>query len=71
MDGKKLKLHGSNELKQTETHSVGLLVPEHRSLEANELRKYKLPHTNQIPVELSQAGVNTLRSEIHKLTAKQ
>jgi hypothetical protein len=31
------------------------------------LRKYKLPSTDQIPGELTQAGDETLHSETHKL----
>jgi hypothetical protein len=48
------------------------LVPKPSSLEAEfahgQLKTYKSPRTDKIPAELIQAGGNTLRSEIHKLT---
>jgi hypothetical protein len=32
------------------------------------LKRHKLPGTDQIPAELIKAGGRTIRSEIHKLT---
>jgi hypothetical protein len=52
-------------------HTVEPLVSEHGSLEVDiateRLKMYKAPGIDQIPVELIEAGDNTLRSDIHKL----
>jgi hypothetical protein len=66
-----LNVHGVNDVRQTEIHTAKPLVPEPSSSEADiaieKLKMYKSPVTDQIPVELIQAGGNTLRSKIHKL----
>jgi hypothetical protein len=64
-------VHGVNDVRQTEIHTAQSLVPEPSSsqveIDIGKLRRYKSPGTDQIPAELTQAGGNTLRSEIHKL----
>jgi hypothetical protein len=64
-------VHGFNGVRQSEMHSAETLVPEPSTYEVGiaieNLKRYKLPGTDQIPTELMQAGGNTLHSEIHKL----
>jgi len=54
-----------------EVHIADTLVPEPTFIEVEitieKLKTYKSPGTEQIPTDLVQARVNTLRSEIHKL----
>jgi hypothetical protein len=53
-------------------HTAGPFVPEPSASEVEvavgKLYRYKSPDVDQIPAELIQAGGETLRSEIHKLT---
>jgi hypothetical protein len=66
-----LNVHRVNDVRQTEIHTAEPLVPEPSSFEVEisieKLKRYKSPGIDQIPVELIQAGGNTLDSEIHKL----
>jgi hypothetical protein len=52
-------------------HSAGPFVPEPSASEVEvvigKLKSYKSPGVDQIPVELIQAGGETLRSEVHEL----
>jgi hypothetical protein len=43
---------------QIEVHTVGFAIPK--------MRKYKSPHSDQIPAKLFQVGRETLQSTIHK-----
>jgi hypothetical protein len=65
-----LNIHGVNDVRQTKIYTAERLVPEPSSFEVKiaigKLKRYKSPGIDQIPVELIQAGGNTLRSEIHK-----
>jgi hypothetical protein len=58
-------------LRQIEIHTTETLVPEPSPFEFKvgtaTLKKYKSPGSDQIPVELIQAGGKTLHSEILKL----
>jgi hypothetical protein len=52
-------------------HKAELLVPEPSAYEfdmvVEKLKRHKSPSTDQIPAELTEAGVITIRSEIQKL----
>jgi hypothetical protein len=65
-----LNVRGVNDSGQTEMHAAEPLVFVRSSFEVDiaidKLKRYKSPSTDQIPVELIQAGDNTLRYEIHK-----
>jgi hypothetical protein len=65
-----LKVHGAGGVRQTETHTAEPFVPEPSASEfevaIGRLKIYKFLGLDQIPVELIQAGGETLRSEIHK-----
>jgi hypothetical protein len=67
-----LNLHGAGGVRQTEKHTAEPFVPEPSASEVEvateKLKSYKSPGVDQIPAELIQAGVETLHSEIHKLT---
>jgi len=56
-----LNAHCINDVRQTETHTAGPLVPETSSFDVEitieDLERYKSPGTDQIPVELIQVGV--------------
>jgi hypothetical protein len=56
---------------QIEIHTSEPLLSEHSPAEVQtiiaKLKTYELPNIDQIPVQLIQAGCETLRSEIHKL----
>jgi hypothetical protein len=63
-------VHRVSDVLQIEIHTAELLAPS--SLFEVEtaivkLKMYKLPGSDQIPVELIQAGGETLQSDIHKL----
>jgi hypothetical protein len=66
-----LNVHGAGGVRQTEMHTAEPFVPEPSASEAEvaigKLKRYKSPGVDQIPAELIQAGMETLRSEVHKL----
>jgi hypothetical protein len=63
-----LNVHGINDVRQTEIHTVKPVVPEPNSFKVEitteKLKRYKLPGTDPIAAELIQAGGNTLCFEI-------
>jgi hypothetical protein len=65
-----LNVQRASDIRQIEIHTVERLVPDPNPYEAEttiaNLKKYKSPCSDQIPSELIQAGVETLRSEIRK-----
>ena len=67
-----LNIHGVNDVRQTEIHTVEPLVPEPSAFEVEmaveKLRSHKSPGINQIPAELIKAGGRTICYEIHKHT---
>jgi hypothetical protein len=66
-----LNIHWVGGVMQTEMRTAKPFVPEPSASEAEfaigKLKRYKSPGTDQIPVELIQAGGESLHSEIHKL----
>jgi hypothetical protein len=66
-----LNAPGVNDVRQTEIHTAGPLVPELRDSEVEmvieKLKRHKSPGIDQIPAELIKAGGRKIRSEIHKL----
>jgi hypothetical protein len=66
-----LNVHGTGGVRQTEMHTPEPFVPEPSASEAEvttgKMKRYKFPGVDQIPSELTEAGGETLRSEIHKL----
>jgi len=66
-----LNVHGVNDVRHTEIHTAGPLVPEPSTVEfemaVEKLKRDKSPGTDQIPAELITAGGRTFRFEIHKL----
>jgi hypothetical protein len=66
-----LNAHDVSDVRQIEVHTAEPLVPGPSRLEAEiaipKLRKYKLPGSDQTPVELIQEGVKTSFSAIYKL----
>jgi len=66
-----LKVHGVNDVRQTEIHTAEPLVPEPRAFEFDlaieNLKTHKSPGTDQIPADLIKAGGRTIHFEIHKL----
>jgi hypothetical protein len=67
-----LNVHGAGCVRQTEMHTAEPFVPQPSASEVEvaigKLKRYKSPSVDQIPAEMIQAGGETLRSEIHKLT---
>jgi hypothetical protein len=67
-----LNVHGLGGVRQTEIHTAEPFVPEPSASEVEAAigkpERYKSPGVDQIPAQLIQAGGQTLRSEIHKLT---
>jgi hypothetical protein len=59
------------DVRETEMHTAKPFVPEPSAsvveVAVGKLKRYKSPGIDQIPVELIQAGGETLHSEIHKL----
>jgi hypothetical protein len=68
-----LNVHNVSDVRQSEVHTAEPLVPGPSHLEVEvaiaKLKKYKSPGSDQIPVELIQAGGEILLSEIHRLVA--
>jgi hypothetical protein len=66
-----LNVHRVSDIKQIEIQVAELLVPDPRPSEVEiaivTLKRYKLPGSDQILAELTQAGGETLWSETHKL----
>jgi mannosyltransferase OCH1-like enzyme len=61
-------VHRISDVKQTEIHTAELLVHDPSPFDAiAKLKIHKSPASDQIPAELTQAGSETLQSEIHKL----
>jgi hypothetical protein len=67
-----LNVHGTGGVRQTEIHTAEPFVPEHSSSDVEvaigKLKRYNSPGVDQIQAELIQAGGETLRSEVHKLS---
>jgi len=59
-----------NDVRQTEIHTAEPLVLEPSAFEfemaIEKHKRHKSPDTDQIPSELTKAGVRTICSEIHK-----
>ena len=66
-----MKVHGVNDVRQTEIHRPGRLVPEPSAFEdemaIEKIKRRKSPGIDQILAELVKAGCRTTGSEIHKL----
>ena len=66
-----MKIHGANDVRQTELHTAELLVPEPSAFEIElaieKLISHVSPDIDQIPAEFIKAGGRTIRYEIHKL----
>ncbi|PNF33874.1 hypothetical protein B7P43_G06731 [Cryptotermes secundus] len=66
-----LNVHSVSDVRQTEIHTALRLVPDLGPFEFEsaiaKLKRYKSPGSDQIPVELIQAGGEILRSKIHNL----
>jgi hypothetical protein len=64
-------VHNVSDVRQIEAHTAEALVPGPSRLEVEiaiaEMKKYKLPGSDQIPAKLIQAGGKMLMSAIHKL----
>jgi hypothetical protein len=65
-----LNVHGIHDVKQTDKHTAEPLVSEPGNVKVEiaigKLKSYKSPGSDQIPAELIKAGVEILRSDIHK-----
>jgi hypothetical protein len=59
-----LNVHGDNDVRQTEIHTVEPLLPEPSVFEVEmaieKLKRYKSPGIDQIPAEFIKAGGSTL-----------
>jgi hypothetical protein len=66
-----LNIHEAGGVRQNQMHTAEPFVPDPTASEVEvaigKLKRYKSPGDDQIPAELIQAGLETLRSEIHKL----
>jgi hypothetical protein len=66
-----LNVHNVSDVRQIEVYTAEALVPGSTRVEVEtaiaKLKKYKSPGSDQIPVELIQAGGEMLLSAIHKL----
>jgi hypothetical protein len=66
-----LNIHGVNDVRQAEIHTVEPLVPVPSAFEVEmaieKLKGYKSPGIEQIPAEWFKAGGSKICSEIHKL----
>jgi hypothetical protein len=65
-----MNVHGVNEVRQIEIHTMEPLVTESSASEfelaIEKLKSYKSPRIDQIPAELIKAGDKTFRCEVHK-----
>jgi hypothetical protein len=66
-----LNAHRVSDVRQIKIHTAEPSLPEPSTFEIEipivELKRCKTPGSDQIPVELIEAGSETLQSEIHKL----
>jgi hypothetical protein len=66
-----LNVHRARDVRQIEIYTTELLVPDRSpfffEIDIAKLKNYKSAGSDQIPVELIQAGGETLQSEINKL----
>jgi hypothetical protein len=66
-----LNVRGAGGVRQTEMHTAEPFVTQPSAsvakVSTGKLKRYKSPGVDQIPAELTQAGGETLRSEIHEL----
>jgi hypothetical protein len=66
-----LNIHGVNDVRQTEIHTVEPLVPQPSAFEVElaieKLRSHKLPDIDQIPAKLIKVGGRKISYEIHNL----
>jgi hypothetical protein len=66
-----LNVQGDNDVGQTKIHTAEQPVPEPSAIEVElaieKLKSHKSPGIDQIPAELINTGVRTIRYEIHKL----
>ena len=66
-----LNIHGANDVRQREIHTVEPLVSESSTFEdelaIEKLKNHKSPGISQIQAQLIKAGGRTIRHEIHKL----
>jgi len=66
-----LKVHGVNDVRQTEIHTAEPLVPEPSASEVElaieKLKSHKSPGIDQIPAELIRPRGKTIHCEIHEL----
>jgi hypothetical protein len=64
-----VKIHRVSDVRQTEIHTVGLLVPVSCAFKfelfVEKPKSYKSPGINQIPAELIKAESRIIRPEIH------
>jgi hypothetical protein len=69
---KLLNVHRVSDVRQIEIHTAEPLVPDPSTFELAvaiaKFKRYKSPGSDQIPAEIIQAGGETLRSGIHKLS---
>jgi len=65
------KVHGVNDIRQTEIHTAEQLVPQMNAFEfesaIEKLKSHNSSCTDQIPAELIKAGGTTIRYELHEL----
>ena len=68
---KLLTVHGVNDVRQREIHTVEPLVPDPSTfvveIAIGWLKRHKSPGITQIPSELIKAGGRTINSDIHEL----
>jgi hypothetical protein len=66
-----LNVHGVIDVRQTEIHAAGPLVPEPSAFEfemaVEKLKRHKSLGVDQIPTELIKAGGRTIRCEVHEI----
>jgi hypothetical protein len=58
-------VHNVSDVRQIEVHTVEPLIPGPSRLDVAKLKRFKLPGSNQILAELTQAGGEKLLSVIH------
>ena len=59
-----LNVHGANDVRQTEIHTLKPLMPEPIEMAIEKLKRHKSRGIDQIPAKLIKAGGRTIRSEI-------